>query len=632
MTYWRVRAAAAMSVIATLVCPSPCHADAPRVWCWSAPEGAAAAHPSLTALINIWIAPTADPHSTADQVCNDILARGLGEGDVAITILNFGRGTLVGNPLDAMVGTGLPDHLNRGTPWTAHGIAVMTGWTDAFIARYQQRQALHGVPAPTRFHMDSELRLPALCYLPNISDCWGTAPLQVFDAMMADPRWTTEPLAMNLGGTPTMQTMAVLYAAAGSPAHDASVPRDHPANRAWSAWWDGIMRESVEGAFNQAFSSRVRAAWPACASSEFAQTMKLDGGLEPDGSRREYVDFEWWNEGWMRSSWVGRGDLQAPAFYVFGETFVDAGRPFMDEQMRRHRANLDACLHSFGGADPATITPWVTLPGIALPFGEAPPTNRAYSDAEFLRIMALFRSRGINEFMVWPSAGAGTWTSVTESIDAVWSPTLTSVEVLSGSASSDAVARIARADRVTCAVTADAGGIDLIVHATAQQPDECTDRGVLWVAVESTTPVIATTHLALRNRAGSWQSVGTISSDAGMPSTAWFGPIDAPMLVAPSGQVALRITTLGVSSAEFDLVQIVHAPSWTSAGSSSAPCGCVADLNGSGSVDGADLGVVLSNWASSGQQGATIGDLNGDGTVNGADLGLLLSAWGPCAP
>lgn len=620
--------ASACSMVAGLAC----HADTPGVWCWSAPEGAAADHPSLTALINIWIAPTADPQSTADQVCNDILARGLGEGEVAITILNFGRGTLVGNPLDTMVGTGLPDHLNRGTPWTAQGVAVMSDWTDAFIARYQQRQALHGVPAPTRFHMDSELRLPALCYLPNIGDCWGTAPLQVFDAMMADPRWTTERLEMNPGGVPTMRTMAELYAAAGSPAHDASMPRDHPVNRAWSAWWDGIMRESVEGAFDQAFYSRVRAAWPACASSEFAQTMKLDGGLEPDGSRREYVDFEWWNEGWMRSSWVGRGDLQAPAFYVFGETFVDAGRPFMDEQMRLHRANLDACLHSFGGTDPATITPWVTLPGIALPFGEAPPTNRAYSDAEFLRLMALFRSRGIDEFMLWPSAPAGTWTSVTESIDAVWSPTIDAVEVLSGSTPDDAVVRLARADRLPCALTSDAGGIDLIVHATAQQPDECTDRGVLWVAVEWTAPEGVTTHLALRDQANSWRSIGTISSDAGVPSSAWLGPIDAPALVGPAGAIALRMTAMGVSSAEFDLVQIVHAPTWTSGGSSSSPCGCVADLNGNGSVDGADLGVVLSNWASSGQQGSVTGDLNGDGTVNGADLGLLLSAWGPCTP
>jgi hypothetical protein len=46
------------------------------------------------------------------------------------------------------------------------------------------------------------------------------------------------------------------------------------------------------------------------------------------------------------------------------------------------------------------------------------------------------------------------------------------------------------------------------------------------------------------------------------------------------------------------------------------------DLNGDGVVDGADLGLLLSNWGGSG-----VGDLTGDGLVDGADLGLLLSAW-----
>lgn len=55
------------------------------------------------------------------------------------------------------------------------------------------------------------------------------------------------------------------------------------------------------------------------------------------------------------------------------------------------------------------------------------------------------------------------------------------------------------------------------------------------------------------------------------------------------------------------------------------PNPCPADLDHSGAVNGADLGLLLSNWGGSGT-----GDLNGDGTVNGADLGLLLSAWGPC--
>ncbi len=47
------------------------------------------------------------------------------------------------------------------------------------------------------------------------------------------------------------------------------------------------------------------------------------------------------------------------------------------------------------------------------------------------------------------------------------------------------------------------------------------------------------------------------------------------------------------------------------------------DLNGDGVIDGADLGILLSGWGSSGP-----GDLNGDGVVDGADLGILLGNWG----
>ncbi len=48
-----------------------------------------------------------------------------------------------------------------------------------------------------------------------------------------------------------------------------------------------------------------------------------------------------------------------------------------------------------------------------------------------------------------------------------------------------------------------------------------------------------------------------------------------------------------------------------------------ADLNGDGTVNGADLGILLSSW---GQRGG-VADLNGDQFVDGADLGELLSAW-----
>jgi len=48
------------------------------------------------------------------------------------------------------------------------------------------------------------------------------------------------------------------------------------------------------------------------------------------------------------------------------------------------------------------------------------------------------------------------------------------------------------------------------------------------------------------------------------------------------------------------------------------------DLN----INGADLGILLSQWGPNAQ--FTVSDFNKDGSVNGADLGLLLSFWGAC--
>lgn len=63
------------------------------------------------------------------------------------------------------------------------------------------------------------------------------------------------------------------------------------------------------------------------------------------------------------------------------------------------------------------------------------------------------------------------------------------------------------------------------------------------------------------------------------------------------------------------------------ANSNGVPDGCESrgvpgDLNGDGTVNGADLGILLAQWG-----GAGSGDLDGDGSVNGADLGIMLSNW-----
>jgi hypothetical protein len=56
---------------------------------------------------------------------------------------------------------------------------------------------------------------------------------------------------------------------------------------------------------------------------------------------------------------------------------------------------------------------------------------------------------------------------------------------------------------------------------------------------------------------------------------------------------------------------------------------CVdADLFRDFNVNGADLGILLSQWGPNTE--LTVSDINEDGFVNGADLGILLSFWGAC--
>ena len=59
--------------------------------------------------------------------------------------------------------------------------------------------------------------------------------------------------------------------------------------------------------------------------------------------------------------------------------------------------------------------------------------------------------------------------------------------------------------------------------------------------------------------------------------------------------------------------------------------GCVADINGDGVTDTADLGILIAAFGSSVTPG-TGADFNGDGVVDTADLGILIGVFGGCTP
>jgi hypothetical protein len=59
--------------------------------------------------------------------------------------------------------------------------------------------------------------------------------------------------------------------------------------------------------------------------------------------------------------------------------------------------------------------------------------------------------------------------------------------------------------------------------------------------------------------------------------------------------------------------------------------GCVGDLNGDGSTDLTDLGILLADFGCMTPPGPCVGDLNGDGNTDLTDLGILLADFG-CTP
>ncbi|MHC4976226.1 MAG: hypothetical protein ACYTF7_06430 [Planctomycetota bacterium] len=95
----------------------------------------------------------------------------------------------------------------------------------------------------------------------------------------------------------------------------------------------------------------------------------------------------------------------------------------------------------------------------------------------------------------------------------------------------------------------------------------------------------------------------------------------------PLNDVLYAIDPVTALAYEVGELAAIHSsnPNWYSLSTSiTAITTDPSDLNGDGSTNGADLGLLLANW---GNPGST--DLDGDGTTDGADLGLLLAAWSP---
>lgn len=97
-----------------------------------------------------------------------------------------------------------------------------------------------------------------------------------------------------------------------------------------------------------------------------------------------------------------------------------------------------------------------------------------------------------------------------------------------------------------------------------------------------------------------------------------------PSLTATQIETIMQTTCKDMNTAGFDNLTGWGMLNAEAAVIAALPDICPSDFNGDGTVNGSDLGQLLSSW------GSSEFDITGDSVVNGEDLGSLLSAWGSC--
>ena len=243
--------------------------------------------------------------------------------------------------------------------------------------------------------------------------------------------------------------------------------------------------------------------------------------------------------------------------------------------------------------------------------GGTPPEGGPSSDAEVTIVV----STGPQELVAWDMESNPGW-----SLEGDWawgSPTGGGGDPVGGDTGSNVIGFALNAEY--------ANGLGEI-HATTPSFDcseasDTTLRFSRWLGVETSTYDHA--YLRVSNDGGSsWTTIYENPSTS-FEDTSWQSvEFDISGLADGESDVRLRFTMgttdSSVTFCGWNIDDVVVEATLPSVGSP-------ADLNGDGVVNGADVGLLLSEWGSC---VGCPGDLNGDGVVDGADFGLLLAAWG----
>jgi hypothetical protein len=371
----------------------------------------------------------------AQKICQAIDTRDLQPGEVAIYLDGWGYGreddpnpdTWCYPPLiwhwdDELEDKDVPGYWR--TLWMQNGINGpdhgARAWMADFISEYKRMQDEDStLPDPSRFHFNLESGLEPRSDPDTVA---------LFRAMMDDDRSgdsnDPEPGEGIRGWDDTLKRL--YYQEFGQP-YPACGPAEGSScwdteNQEWTLWYARIACQAMDAAMGEAAYSQISdqsTGWPGCLSGNTRVSCRTDGQGDPP---RVYT---FRGNGvaatWYHPYWQGSADLQSPMLYQPHSDHYLPGEDCVDTTLRIARANLDACIQSFGGGHADEMAPWI--PNIGWTYSDCD-----WSKDDARRMVAMLRAKGVGEMVIYENpedpSDANDWSHWPSLIVQVWGTSL----------------------------------------------------------------------------------------------------------------------------------------------------------------------------------------------------------------
>jgi len=328
------------------------------------------------------------------------------------------------------------------SPWNENGVQEMKSWMESFLTHYQTRVAMGTLPVPERFAFDTE-------YWPMVT-YWGDKGVRAFRDLAGlrsdgtpDERWDTLVLPVyNV-------TLKQLYDEAIANGMTPPVPGDWTIaeNQAWTRWYDGVLSTLCDAAMKEAFFDPIKEVWPDVVCSNFDTSISTDGLQSIPGSpTRVFKNRRHQSASWFTLIQKGSSDEQSAEMYCVSEFHLQENEEAGLAWARVHRANIEACMESYDGYAADLIMPWIPLVGTGFVTGWEGGVT--IPDKWSVRnLLAMFRSKGINKFLVWSTdEQIQNWKDFNDIFEQVWLTDVESYDVNAGIAEDNAVSKLQLSD------------------------------------------------------------------------------------------------------------------------------------------------------------------------------------------